>query len=127
MRLLLDTHTLVWHQEGNSRLSATADRMIADPNNQLFVSIATLWEMAIKRSQGKLETDKSPVEYLELYLDQGVELLGITPEHVMVIESLPLHHRDPFDRMLIAQAALEKLTLATVDEKFNQYDVKTVW
>ncbi len=127
MRVLLDTHALIWHQEGNSRLSATSDRIISHPDNEVYVSIATLWEMAIKRSQGKLETDKSPVEYLAVYLDQGAKLLGITPEHVMAVESLPLHHRDPFDRMLIVQAQLEGLTLVTVDEAFSQYDVSTIW
>ena len=127
MRLLLDTHTLIWHQTDNKRLSVKADRMIADPGNRVFVSMATLWEMAIKRSRGKLEIKESPMEYLEIYLTRGVELLNISPDHIMAIESLPWRHADPFDRMLIAQAQTEDLTILTVDKIFTHYDVKTAW
>ncbi len=127
MRLLLDTHTLIWHQTDNKRLSVKADRMIADPGNRVFVSMATLWEMAIKRSRGKLEIKESPMEYLEIYLARGVELLNISPDHIMAIESLPWRHADPFDRMLIAQAQTEDLTILTVDKIFTHYDVKTAW
>ncbi len=127
MRILLDTHTLIWHQEGSSRLSATADRIISDPANKVIISIATLWEMAIKRGQGKLRTEKSPQELLEIYSVEGSELLPVTPQHIVALESLPLHHRDPFDRMLIVQAQLEGLTLVTIDEAFSQYDVPTIW
>ena len=127
MRLLLDTHALIWHRRGSDRLSAKAARMIADPDNRVYISIVTLWEMSIKRSLGKLATAKSPIEYLEAYQKQGAKLLSVTPEHVMATELLPLHHRDPFDRMLIAQAKLEGLTVVTVDDQFSQYEVPTVW
>jgi PIN domain nuclease of toxin-antitoxin system len=127
MRLLLDTHTFIWHREGNDRLSALAGRMISDSDNEVFISIVTLWEMSIKRSSGKLATAKSPLEYLEIYQQGGAELLTVLPNHVMAVESLPFHHRDPFDRMLIVQAQQENLTLITVDEVFSHYDVPTIW
>lgn len=127
MYLLLDTHTLIWHRDGNKRLSAAAFRMLANPANRVFISIATLWEMAIKRSLKKLNTEKAPLEYLAFYQSRGAKLLTITPEHAKAVESLPFHHRDPFDRMLIAQAQVEGLTILTVDEIFSQYDIQTKW
>lgn len=127
MRLLLDTHTLIWHREGSASLSAAAKAMIAEPANQVIISIATLWEMSIKRSLGKLTTVKSPPEILAIYLRNGAELLAISPAHVAAVEPLPWHHRDPFDRMLIAQAKTEGLTLLTKDEVFQQYDVAWIW
>ncbi len=127
MHLLLDTHALIWHRRGSDRLSAKAGRMIADHANRVYISIVTLWEMSIKRSSGKLATANSPREYLEAYQKQGAQLLSITPEHVMAIELLPFHHRDPFDRMLIVQAKLEGLILVTADDKFSQYGVPTIW
>lgn len=127
MRLLLDTHTLLWHRDGNSQLGTTARAMIADTSNQVVISIVTLWEMSIKRSLGKLTTAKSPAELLKIYQSGGAELLAISPEHVMGVEALPWHHRDPFDRMLIAQAKAEGLTLLTKDGVFRHYDVAQVW
>ncbi len=127
MRILLDTHTLIWHREGDSRLSRTAGRIIADSGNQIVISIASLWEIAIKRSLGKLEITKSPGEILAVYQSGGAELLPISPEHVMAIESLPHRHRDPFDRMLIAQAKTENLAIITKDAVFSQYGVEQVW
>ena len=127
MRLLLDTHALLWHKGGSERLGAKAGRVIADPANRIYISIVTLWEMSIKRSSGKLETTLSPSEYLLAYQRQGAKLIAVTPDHVMAVESLPFHHRDPFDRMLIVQAQLEGLTLVTVDEAFSQYDAPTIW
>jgi Uncharacterized protein conserved in bacteria len=127
MRLLLDTHALIWHREANSQLGTTAREMINHPDNQIFISIATLWEMSIKRSLGKLTTVKSPSEILDIYRRDGAELLSVTPDHVTAIESLPWHHRDPFDRMLIAQAKTDGLTLVTKDEAFARYEVAKAW
>ncbi len=127
MRLLLDTHALIWHREGNTKLSPAIGRMISDDANQVFISIATLWEMSIKRSLGKLPTLDSPAEILAIYESGGAELLPVSPEHVMAIESLPHRHRDPFDRMLIAQAKTENLAIITKDAVFSQYGVEQVW
>lgn len=127
MRLLLDTHTLLWHREGSERLSGIAKSLLADADNQIFVSITSLWEISIKRSLGKLATSKTPAELLAIYQKAGAELLPISPNHVTAVESLPWHHRDPFDRMLIAQANTEGLTLVTKDEAFNDYDVNQIW
>ncbi len=127
MRLLLDTHTLLWHRDGSNRLSQRTKALIAGPGNQVFISIATLWEISIKRSLGKLKTPRTPMELLTIYKAGGAELLPISPEHVMAVERLPWHHRDPFDRMLIAQAQTEGLTLITKDEMFQNYDVPQLW
>lgn len=127
MRLLLDTHTVIWHREGSEQLSPAARAMIAESGNQAFISIATLWEMAIKRSLGKLTTARTPLEILEIYKKGGAGLLPILPEHVMAVERLPWHHRDPFDRMLIAQAQTAGLTLITKDTVFQNYDVPLAW
>ncbi len=127
MRILLDTHTLIWYREGDGRLSRTAGRIIADSTNQIVISIASLWEMAIKRGLGKLEITKSPAEILAAYQDAGAKLLPISPEHVMAVEALPHHHRDPFDRMLVAQAKTENLAIITKDVVFSQYDVGQLW
>lgn len=127
MRLLLDTHTLLWHREGNDQLSSTAKAMIADNANQVVIGVASLWEMSIKRSLGKLTTAKTPIELVEIYQNGGAKLLPISPNHTMAIESLPWHHRDPFDRMLVAQAKVEGLILISKDEVFRRYDVMRTW
>ena len=120
MRLLLDTHALVWALADTSRLSQTARAAIVDETNAVLVSAAAVWEIEIKRALGKLE---APPNLLEVIRATPFELLAITPEHAMVAGSLPRHHDDPFDRMLIAQAQTESLTLVTRDERFAEYGV----
>ncbi len=127
MRILLDTHTLIWYEKGSSRISAKAKQLIENAENETNVSIVSLWEMAIKRSRKKLKTGKTPLEYLAKYRSAGARFLQILPVHTMVVETLPFHHADPFDRMLIAQAQTENLTILTVDKIFTHYDVKTAW
>ena len=120
VKLLLDTHVFLWWLSSPSqRRSAAADR-IADPDNQVFVSVVSLWEIAIKRAIGKLQ---APVD-LQLDVSRaGFELLPITVSHIVATERLPLHHRDPFDRMLIAQAQQEHASLVTRDPQFPPYGV----
>ncbi len=127
MRLLLDTHALIWHRNGSDSLSKTARNIISDNSNQLFISIATVWEMSIKVGLGKLKLARPIAELLEIYYDAGTEILAITPEHAIAVGNLPLYHRDPFDRMLIAQAQEENLTIITHDEIFADYAVARVW
>lgn len=120
MILLLDTHTFLWWLTHPETLSQTSRAAIEDPENQVFVSVFSLWEIAIKRTLGKLE---APID-----LEHDVELVGFTnlglhPSHIHASESLPFHHRDPFDRMLIAQAMVEHATLISRDDQFGQYDV----
>jgi PIN domain nuclease of toxin-antitoxin system len=128
MRLLLDTHTFLWFIMGSPHLSAAARSLIEDAANEKFVSVASLWEIAIKLSIGKL-TLSAPFDVLipqQLSLN-GFELLNIEIEHAAVVATLPFHHRDPFDRLLIAQAAVEKMSIVGSDTVFDVYPVSRLW
>lgn len=128
MNLLLDTHILIWLTEGSSRLSPRAKQVIEDENNQLSLSIASLWELTIKVSLGKLQLEIPIEQILEQFiLPSGIEILPIQVEHLLGLRNLPLHHRDPFDRLLIAQAQAESLTLISSDNTFQGYEVEILW
>ena len=128
MTLLLDTHALIWFLEDDPQLGGHARAAIGDPANQCFVSDATAWEVCIKHALGKL---KLPVPFEELFPGRVVELgfhvLPIRHAHLHQLVRLPLHHRDPFDRLLIAQAMTEGMTLVSVDQHFAAYGVSLVW
>ena len=120
MRYLLDTHILLWWLAADSRLSAGALSTITEPRNRIFISAATVWEIGIKSQLGKLKIEESiPL----LLLSEGFEELSITGLHAQEAANLPGHHKDPFDRMLIAQARLERLTLISTDNNIADYDV----
>lgn len=128
MRLLLDTHTFLWFIGGSPNLGATARMLIEDASNQSFLSVASLWEMAIKVSIGKLSLGQ-PFEILfprQLMLN-GIDLMGIEIRHVAVVSELPFHHRDPFDRLLIAQAMVERMPIVSADLAFDAYPVERLW
>jgi len=128
MRLLLDTHTLLWHYSDSARLGREAAVVLSDARNDLFVSMASLWEMAIKSNIGKLRIPGSSLHRLMDYLvGDGVAILPVGTGHVLRVESMALHHRDPFDRMLVAQALVDGLDLVSNEEVFDQYGVKRVW
>ena len=127
MRLLLDTHTLIWHFDDNASLSPSVKRSINDPENELFISVASVWELSLKTSLGKLRIEIPIHDLITGYIQTGTSLLSITLEHAIKTASLPWHHRDPFDRMLIAQAQLEGLTIATCDDLVRQYNVPHIW
>jgi PIN domain nuclease of toxin-antitoxin system len=124
LRLLLDTHALLWLLSRDQRMSARAREMIRRPDARTLVSAVTVWEIAIKRVLGKLE---APANLLELIHEADRELLSITPEHADATARLPMHHRDPFDRLLIAQAQIEGCALVTRDAAFAAYGVPVVW
>ena len=124
MRILLDTHVLIWYLEGNQTLSKHRRAVIVDPNNEIFVSISSLWEIAIKTSIKKLKISRPLSEILKQLSVQSIEVLPIQPGHVLQVANLPLHHRDPFDRMIIAQAQVEYLQLFTEDAAFSDYGIK---
>ncbi len=128
MNLLLDTHAFLWFIAGDIRLSQTARTLIENPENQVFFSQVSLWEIAIKISLGKL-TLLQPFEKLiaEQLRENQIQLLDIRLQHAAGVISLPFHHRDPFDRMLIAQAQAEHLTLVSEDSAITQYDVLRAW
>lgn len=122
MRQLLDSHTLLWFVLGDRRRISPPLR--ASIEEGAIVSIASLWQIAIKSALGKLEVpDDLPRRVPEL----GFELLGVTAEHAWAVRQLPLHHGDPFDRLLIAQAQIERLSLVSVDPAFAAYDVTVLW
>ena len=124
MKLLLDTHIFLWFIMGSSNLSVHARKLIEDVANQKFLSVVSLWEIAIKSSLGKLILS-APFETLipqQLSLN-GFELLNIEVNHTAVVATLPFHHRDPFDRLLIAQAMVEKIPIVSIDAAFDAYPV----
>ncbi|HUE89738.1 MAG TPA: type II toxin-antitoxin system VapC family toxin [Vicinamibacterales bacterium] len=125
MTLLLDSQALVWWREGNRKLGPRARAAISQDAFGVLVSAASAWELAIKSATGKL-TLRQPVErWLPAALDgSGFGTLAVTVEHALAVTSLPFHHADPFDRLLIAQAQLEHLTIVTADSAFEDYDVK---
>ena len=128
MKLLLDTHTLLWFIAGSSRLSATARNLIEDAAHEKYVSIASLWETAIKISIGKMSL-AAPFDVLfphQLQIN-GFELLPVEIKHASAVAALPFHHRDPFDRIMIAQAIVENMNLVSVDAIFDDYTVMRFW
>ena len=125
MNYLLDTHTFLWWLSDSDQLSEQARRIIGDGDNRIFMSHASQWEIAIKTSINRLTFPMNEME-AEL-IKNGFELLDITTPHIIQTTSLPLHHRDPFDRMLIAQAQSESLILISKDHIFPKYDINLAW
>ena len=127
MSLLIDTHILIWLLAGSSRLTRDVQDTLANRRNIVFVSVASTWEMAIKVGLGKLDLPPELHVWLPTELDAaGLRLLPIEFEHTVGVEALPHHHRDPFDRLLIAQALADGLTLVTADRVFESYDVPLI-
>ena len=124
MNLLLDTQVFLWAVDKNPRLTAAARSAILNGRNVVFVSAATAWEIAIKRGLGKLRVPTS--DYLEELKAHRFTPLNISTQHALAVEALPAHHQDPFDRLLIAQAKAERLTLVTHDRRMSLYDVKII-
>jgi PIN domain nuclease of toxin-antitoxin system len=127
MNLLLDTYALIWFLEGDLQLSQTAKSEISNPDNTCFIIQATLWEMAIKLSIGKLEMKNPYHDLPKLMWENGIEILTIEFEHFEYIINLPFHHKDPFDRIIIAQSIIEKMPLISIDGCFKDYPVDLIW
>lgn len=127
MNLLLDTHTFIWFFNGDDLLSATIKDLIIDISNRCFISIASIWEIAIKSSLNKLELHGSFDRISGFINENDIEILPITFAHIQMLLGLDYHHRDPFDRIIIAQALSEDLVLATKDGAFYKYGVNTIW
>ena len=123
MNLLLETHVLLWWLDDNPTLSKKARDAIANGSNVVFVSAAVIWEIRIKQALGKLQI---PKDFESVLNQQALEMLAVTTEHAHAIAHLPFHHRDPFDRMLIAQAKAEGLTLVTRDMVFKKYKIPII-
>ena len=128
MKLLLDTHTAIWWMNGHEKLSPEVKPMLSDDSHSLYISIVSAWEVAIKASLGKLpEFEGSVKAFLATMEAIPIVLLPVMPKHVEMVETLPLLHRDPFDRLLVATALADNLTLITADESIQKYDVQWIW
>ena len=128
MKLLLDTHTFLWFIGGNINLNSNAQKIIENRENQRFLSVASLWEMSIKVSIGKLNLALSFPDLVkrEIY-GNAIELLEILPTHLDVLAKLPFHHKDPFDRLIISQSIVERMAIVTKDKAFESYPVEVIW
>ena len=124
MKLILDTHAALWWLSDDHRLGTEAVRQLNDDTNLVLLSAAVVWEVAIKRSLGKLEV---PDGFAPTLLGAGAQPLAVTLGHACAVEALPWHHRDPFDRLLIAQTVVEDATLISRDEPLGKYDVPLLW
>ncbi|MEH1978773.1 MAG: type II toxin-antitoxin system VapC family toxin [Nostoc sp.] len=128
MRLLLDTHALVWIIFEPEKLSQRATNLFFDRDYEIFLSIVSIWEIQIKVQLGKLHFDLPLSELIESQQQvNDLQLLSITTEHIYALEKLPNHHRDPFDRLLIAQAMTEQMPLLSVDAVFDRYPIERWW
>ncbi|MEO7028013.1 MAG: type II toxin-antitoxin system VapC family toxin [Acidobacteriaceae bacterium] len=128
MDLLLDTHSLLWNLQGDRRLKPAVREAIANSENHIFISMASLWEMGIKSAQGRLILPSGNIDYVLDYIRTWrMEVLPIALEHVRAASGLPFHHGDPFDRMLVAQANVEHMRLVTNDAKILLYQVDILW
>jgi PIN domain nuclease of toxin-antitoxin system len=128
MKLLLDTHTFLWFIEGDPNLSDTARSLIEDEGNQRFLSSASLWEMSIKVSISKLALQMSFTDLVtQQVYGNAIEVLEIRPEHLDVLAKMPFHHKDPFDRLLIAQSIVESIAVISKDSEFGKYPVTLLW
>jgi PIN domain nuclease of toxin-antitoxin system len=126
--LLLDTHAMLWFFWGDPQLSANAKAAIEDPDNRKLISIASCWEIAVKVGLGKLDLGEPSRTFLPREIsNNNFELLPIGLNHIAEVEGLPMHHRDPFDRLLLAQAIIENLPVISADRVFEQYGVTRLW
>jgi len=128
VRILLDTHSFLWFSTDNEKLSAAAKNLIEDPGNEIFLSVVVGWEIAIKASLGKL----SLAQPVDVILNRALQysrwkLLGIEVRHLGVLSTLPFHHRDPFDRLLVAQSMIDDLPFVSNDVKLDDYGVNRQW
>jgi PIN domain nuclease of toxin-antitoxin system len=128
MKLLLDTHAFLWFIEGNPNLSETARNLIEDEENQRFLSVASLWEMAIKVSMNKLalQTAFTSLVMQQVY-GNAIELIEIRPGHLDVLAKMPFHHKDPFDRLILAQSIAENISVISKDSEFKKYPITLLW
>lgn len=127
MKLLLDTHTFLWWDNEPSQLSGTIYALCQDPNNELLLSLVSIWEIQIKAQLGKLQLRTALAQVVADQQRNGVTLLPITLPHILALQNLPPHHKDPFDRLLIAQAQNEGASLLSKDAEFADYAVSVLW
>ena len=127
MKYILDTHTFIWWNDDPQLLSEKVVALCEDPSNKLFVSLASVWEMQIKLQLKKLKLSASLESIIEQQQANNIELLTLTTQHILNLSTLPMHHKDPFDRLIISQANMDNSILLIADKKFELYDVKVDW
>ena len=128
MRLLLDTHAMYWYIEGDPQLSANVRTLIQDASNEILISPASYWEIAIKISIGKWKLNRPYEEFIDIGLNKyGFQVLPILPTHTARVIGLPFHHRDPFDRLLVAQALAENIPISSSDSILDAYGITRLW
>ena len=128
MRHLLDSHTLLWYTLGDPQLSGTANALILDPANEILISSASYWEIAIKVSIGKLALHQPHEDFMDACLNKyGFSILGIDLKHTARLIGLPFHHKDPFDRLLVAQAIVENIPIVSNDTTLDAYRIGRLW
>jgi len=127
MNFLLDTHTILWALSDDEKLSEKAKFEILATDNNKFISLISAWEVAIKISLNKLSLEGGVVQFLRQIEGDGFELLPIRAEHIALVETLPFHHRDPFDRLIVATAIAESMTIITADANIRLYNINCIW
>ena len=128
MKFLLDTHTFLWWITGDAQLSERSKEIIGDSDNQIFLSAASGWEIAIKSRIGRLQIPRPISGFIsEQMAENAVDNLSITMSHALQVSDLPDHHRDPFDRLLISQSQIENMPILSVDPLIKKYDVQVIW
>ena len=128
MRLLLDTHAFLWFITSDPQLKPIASALIADPNNEILVSPASYWEVAIKVGLGKYPLSVPFVTFITQGIEgNGFQVLPIEPRHTAVLTTMPHHHKDPFDRLLVAQATVEGIPLVSADSQLDAYGITRIW
>ena len=126
-RYLLDTHTAIWFFDANPSISSTAARIIRDKTNRVYLSVVSAWELTIKISIGKLRFPGDAAGFINAAKSNDITILPIDAEHLTILKDLPFIHRDPFDRLIIASALAEQMTLITDDDNVTRYDVSIIW
>lgn len=127
-RLLLDTHTYLWFVFDDSRLSEKAASAVSDPETEILLSVASLWEITIKRQLGKLELGMGLETFFRRFVEQRrLQVLPIELPHLTSYDALPLNHRDPFDRLLLGQATSLQVPIVTADSSFGDYEIEVIW
>ena len=123
MKILLDTHTFIWYMEGNEKLGEKNKILLDAIENEKFLSMASIWEMALKKNSGKLTLSKP----LQSYVPPEITIIDVKLVYIFHLENLPEYHKDPFDRIIIATSIVEQMPLMSIDEVFEQYDVLKIW
>jgi PIN domain nuclease of toxin-antitoxin system len=128
MNYLIDTHTLLWITADDLKLSENAKKIYLNDENEIFLSMASIWELAIKSSIKKISFDTTIEDYIEKHVrNNNIKILDIGLSHIIRVETLPFHHRDPFDRLIIAQAIEENLPIISKDSFFDKYEIQRKW